>query len=198
MGGPLDSTCGGCLSRIALSEMRFVIEETPRGLSVTIPTPRNIFALLFLPVWFVGWALGEVSALRSLSGGGGKGPGSFLLVWLAFWTLGGVWAVLTFLRMLVGKERLELDGKVIRVRHEVFGIGPSKEYELRHVRGLRLANTGQVPIAWRAFAPGQGTIAFDYAAKTIRLGDGLEEAEAKQIISRLQQRYRFPSSASAV
>jgi hypothetical protein len=178
--------------------MRSIIEETPRGLKVTVPSPRNLFGLLFLPVWLVGWAFGEISALRALSSGRGEGPGSFLFVWLAFWSLGGAWALLTFLRMLLGKERLELDGEVIRVQHELFGIGRSKEYELRHVQALRVANAGQVPVGWRGFAPGHGAIAFDYGAQTVRIGDGLDEAEAKQIISRFQQRYRFPPSASAV
>jgi hypothetical protein len=100
--------------------------------------------------------------------------------------------------MLVGKERLDLDGDVLRHRHELLGLGRSKEYELRHVHGLRAAAAAGLPAAWRGLAPGQGTIAFDYGAKTIRVGDGLEEAEAAQIISRLQQRRRFAPTASAV
>jgi hypothetical protein len=190
------------VTRVAVPHMRSLVEETPRGLSVTMPAPRNTFALLFLPVWlvgWVGWAFGELSAIRSLVGGTSDEPRLFLLVWFAFWTLGGGWAVFTFLRMLVGKERIELDGEVIRLRHELFGIGRSSEYELRHVQNLRVAGAAAgMPMAWRGLTPGQGAIAFDYGAKTIRMGDGLEEAEARQIISRLQQRHRFAPTASAV
>lgn len=186
------------MTRVAVPQMRSLVEETPGGLSISMPAPRHPFALLFLPVWLVGWGFGELSAIRSLLAGTTNEPRLFLLVWLAFWTLGGGWAALTLLRMLVGKERLDLDGDVLRHRHELLGLGRSKEYELRHVHGLRAAAAAGLPAAWRGLAPGQGTIAFDYGAKTIRVGDGLEEAEAAQIISRLQQRHRFAPTASAV
>ncbi len=154
-----------------------------------VPAPRNLFALLFLPGWLVGWVLGEVVVIASLLAGGSRQP-LFLMVWLVFWTLGGGYAALMFLRMLVGKEHLELERDVFRVRQEVFGIGRSREYELRHVQNLRVSGT-RVPAPWRQFMAGQGTIAFDYGAKTIHIGDGLEEAEARQIITRMQERHRL-------
>ncbi len=36
---------------------------------------------------------------------------------------------------------------------------------------------------------GQGIITFDYGAKTFRFGSGLDEAEAKMILSEITQRY---------
>jgi hypothetical protein len=31
------------MSRMALPKMRSLVEETPRGINVTMPAPRNIF-----------------------------------------------------------------------------------------------------------------------------------------------------------
>ncbi len=39
---------------------------------------------------------------------------------------------------------------------------------------------------------GGGTIAFDYGAKTYRFGAQLEEAEAKQIIQAVRERFIVP------
>jgi hypothetical protein len=34
-----------------------------------------------------------------------------------------------------------------------------------------------------------GSIAFDYGARTFRFGSGVDEAEAKQILAEIQQKY---------
>ena len=183
------------MARVALPKMRSLVKETPRGVRVTMPAPRSIFSLLFLPLWLVAWAFGEVSVILFLAKGI-EGELGFVLVWLILWTLGGGFTLLTLLRMLAGKERLELEGDVMRHRYEIFGIGWSREYELRHVQNLRVASPGGgMPTAWLGFGEGGGLIAFDYGAKTIRAGDGLDEAEARQIIARLQQRHRFAPTA---
>ncbi len=36
---------------------------------------------------------------------------------------------------------------------------------------------------------GEGLIAFDYGARTFRIGSGVDEAEAKQVILIIQQRF---------
>ena len=41
---------------------------------------------------------------------------------------------------------------------------------------------------------GGGVIAFDYEARTIRFGAGLDEAEAKEVVTAITQRYRIQES----
>ncbi|HEX7512218.1 MAG TPA: hypothetical protein VF464_02505, partial [Candidatus Methylomirabilis sp.] len=87
---------------------RAIIEGGPEGLEIIIPAGRNLFAVVFLGVWLVGWLVGEVTAIAGLAGitsAGNVAADLFLLVWLTFWTIGGCFAAYTWLWMLAGKER---------------------------------------------------------------------------------------------
>jgi len=42
---------------------------------------------------------------------------------------------------------------------------------------------------------GGGPIAFDYGFKTVRLGSGVQDAEAREIVKELRSRYTFPETA---
>ena len=67
--------------------------------------------ILFMPVWLVGWAFGEVMAVATLLGGAGlvkvanpSAPTGFLLVWLVLWTAGGGLAFVAFAWNAFGRE----------------------------------------------------------------------------------------------
>ena len=70
---------------------RFQYEVTPDGARATIPARRNWFFLLFMSLWLVGWAFGELGAAHQLVSNDSAGleAKAFLIVWLAFWTFGG-------------------------------------------------------------------------------------------------------------
>ena len=50
------------------STRRAIIEGGPEGLEIIIPAGRNLFAVVFLGVWLVGWLVGEVTAIVGLAG----------------------------------------------------------------------------------------------------------------------------------
>ncbi len=155
-------------------------------LTITIPSHKQWVQLPFLIFWLMGWTFGELAALNDIFQHGFNGGGLFLFVWITFWTMGGVMALLTVLWILFGREIIVVDGRQsFTHRREILGLGWSKTYDPTRIQDLRTAppslpRSRQWP-GWQNY----GVIAFDYGAKTIRIGNSLEEAEAKQIIRTL-------------
>jgi hypothetical protein len=194
---------------------RCTIEALGESLRIVCPSRKHWFQVVFLGVWLVGWMFGEtmvggilLSGLigrflgRSPEGFGIDfsalhGVSLFMLVWFVGWTVGGAFALYAFLWQLAGKEIVLLSYSSIQVRRQVLGIGWTKEYLAEHVKNLRVSQMGYSEAGWSrsliAFGMVGGFIAFDYGAKTFRFGSGIDEAEAKQIVSVIQRcfsRYR--------
>jgi len=179
---------------------RAILGETPNGLKISIPSRKNPFMLIFLPVWLVGWAFGEFFVARTIvvPPGGSPAPILFLVVWLTFWTLGGAFAIYAFLWTAVGREVVLLRPDALVIRSQVFNLGRSREYDLNAIRNLRVAATPFNPFDFRSglqfWGIGGGLIAFDYGAGTIRFGSAVQEGEASDIVSNLKRRYPFAVS----
>jgi hypothetical protein len=170
---------------------RYTVEAAEQGLRASIPARRNWFILLFLMVWLGGWVFGEVSAASELLNPKGRGPSAFLAFWLAGWTLGGAFCAGTVLWQLAGREILLVTPSELTHRVEVFGLGWTRTYQKSEVKNFRATGYSNNPFTnQRAMFPpiggsGDGPIAFDYGARTIRLAPGLEEAEAKMLVREL-------------
>lgn len=100
----------------------------------------------FLGLWLIGWFAGEAFAIWMLGAGAwsfftgqppatGREPvtlgvavaaGLFLIFWLAFWTLGGVAAIWEFLRLLCGKDRIEVTTNSLNIDNG-YGLFHSKK-----------------------------------------------------------------------
>lgn len=169
------------------------VAETPDGLVVIVPARRNLFALCFLPLWLMGWALGEVLvSYKIFTAWPAEPPEMFLVVWLAMWTVGGAVALGLWLWMLVGKERVVLGYAVLSLSRHLLGFSRTRDYDLSRVTNLR---AGILPA--RAFGPRTpaqlrgltgGTLQFEYEGKTIRFGLALKEAEAKRLCATMLAR----------
>ncbi|MCW5649007.1 MAG: hypothetical protein KIS62_04615 [Ramlibacter sp.] len=173
---------------------RFTLETTEDGLRAIVPARRNLFVLLFMCVWLVGWAFGELQAIRELLSPSEKTPQLFLMVWLAGWTLGGVFALGTVVWQFAGREVIIVGSADLQHRVEALGVGRTKTYRLSEVKNLRATDYSTNPFINQAayFPPvtgsGFGPVAFDYGARTMRLAPVLEEAEAKLLVSKLSSR----------
>ncbi|HTM49574.1 MAG TPA: hypothetical protein VL285_12860 [Bryobacteraceae bacterium] len=169
--------------------------QTATGLEISIPPKRNPFLMIFLAAWLVGWGFGEVTAGREILLGKETTPTLFLAVWLTMWTLGGAFALYALLKMIGGRDVLLLRASTLLLKGEVFGLGRGREYELEHVRNLRVEGVTAWPNdmagAMRFWGIGGGPITFDYGSATVRWGAGLEEPEARQVIQELRARYPF-------
>ena len=153
------------------------VQDIPGGLSIGIPAPRQLFPMLFLPVWLVGWAFGELSAIADLLRSGAQDSPGFLMFWLVGWTLGGVGALAVFLWMLAGKQIIRLERGLLSVRWEVLGLGFGREYNVSDIANLRIAvgadlNPFSMSRAGDMWGYTGGPLVFDYGAHTIRIGIG--------------------------
>ena len=59
------------------------MDDSPDGLEIVLPAPRNWLVSGGFSVWLVGWTLGEVSALRGLLGHTPVSARGFLALGLA-------------------------------------------------------------------------------------------------------------------
>jgi len=84
---------------------------------------------------------------------------------------------------------------VLAIKRDLFGTGRARQYDLAHVKHLRVVTPSFNPFdfssALQFWGIGGGLIAFDYGAKTFRFGAGVEEAEAQGIVTRLKSRHAF-------
>jgi hypothetical protein len=153
---------------------------------VVIPARRHWPVLLLLAVWLTGWFFGETSALQRLLHPHERDGRGFMAFWLVGWTIGGALAASAFVWMLLGREVIVMDGRVLSLRSELLGLplGRERRYALSDVKDLRCSPLAQLPRSRRSV----GLIAFDYGAKTIRFAADVDEAEAKMIVSRLTAR----------
>lgn len=185
---------------------RAIVEELSEKLIITIPVKRNWFVFLFLTFWLCAWAMGEIAVLGSLLGGAGFAllkskeidPGAipaglFMLIWLCGWTVGGIFAIAIWLYQLKGKEIIVRDRQFISHKRDFVIYQRAKEYMNDHIQNLRVSATaGSIfnmspERALEFWGVGGGPLSFDYGAKTIRIGSGLDEAEAKPIIELLSK-----------
>jgi hypothetical protein len=181
------------------ADSRITIVDTSQGLRIVMPCRRSWFVILFLGFWICGWAVGEVTVSRQFLQGDAPPDGEvFMLTWLGVWTIGGLFAIYAWLWQMVGKEILTVHGQKFRTRRDIAGVGFDKDYDLVQMRDLRMQLSGFSPIdlssSLQLWGVGGGVIAFDYGARTYRFGAGLDEAEAKQVVTAIKQRYRIPES----
>jgi hypothetical protein len=186
--------------RIAPPGRRSSTRETSEGFEISIPAKRNILLMLFLAAWLVGWCFGEVFAAHELFLGTDNAPVMFLGAWLIGWTLGGGFALYAWLWMLRGREVVVLRLDTLLTKRDLWGVGRSKEYDLGHIKSVRVAPLSWNPYDWSGamqfWGIGGGPIAFDYGSQTVRLGSGVDEAEAREIVKELRSRHAFPEAAA--
>jgi hypothetical protein len=195
-----------CMAAIQPPVPRYRIEDDFTTLRITIPARRNWPIILFLGVWLMGWAVGEVFVGATLFGGlyavltgqpqaadalGGQSGGLFMIVWLTLWTAGGGFALFTWLWNVAGKEIAFVDGDSLTIKKAVLGVGRSRRYAAAYVDRLRASGTqGDTQVPWT------GGLTFDYGGSTVQFGAGLNQAEARQVLERIAD--RFPSLTRGV
>lgn len=84
--------------------------------------------------------------------------------------------------MLAGKDTVSIQPPTLGLKRTILGIGWWREYDLNQVRNLRVWASNR-----RRAGIEVGRIAFDYGFKTFRFGDGVESAEAEEIVRELKR-----------
>ncbi|WP_119270678.1 hypothetical protein [Taklimakanibacter deserti] len=172
---------------------RAVIEHDGTGLRITIPAATQAFGVIFMGLWLTLWAVGELAAARQLWNDGLlQNPKAGLIIWFVAWTLGGGWMIYALLWQLVGKEVIELNSTSLKQVKQISLLSRSREYAVAKITNIRLAPPapkyirGKYVIQTQSFEA--GAIAFDYGHSTCHLGQGLDEADARHVISEMRKR----------
>ncbi|MFT4250930.1 MAG: hypothetical protein QM608_00390 [Caulobacter sp.] len=178
----------------AAGKARFEIDRDD-GQTIRIRASRQIFPLLFLPVWLVGWTAGGIAAIHQLL----TEFEPFIAFWLCAWVLGWAFAAVTFAWMIGGVETL----RVVQGDLEAAMIcGPwsrRKLYQGALVRALRPSSQDPMLTRFQFGGPfamkAMGAIQFSYGARSVRVAQGLDETEARLVVEHLLK--RLPASAAA-
>ncbi|WP_460711549.1 hypothetical protein [Lysobacter terrae] len=170
---------------------RASVTNEPDGLQIVIPSRKNVFAIIFLLIWLCFWFFGESSAIRDLSNPKSESSG-FTAIWLAAWTAGGCFALLSWLWTVAGREVLKFGSGRFTHRRAIGPVGWTKTYEIAHVKEMRAVPApafGSRGNGFNSMGLTGGQIAFDYGSRTINIGNGIDEAEAKALIEQVRRRY---------
>lgn len=176
--------------KVEVGKGRGQVERTATGLKITIPAKRNIFVVLFLGFWLIGWSFGEVAVLIQVFSAE-KAPKIFLFAWLGGWTVGGVFAIYAWLWNIKGKEIINITRSELQHIHQLPIYKRSKEYDLSSITNLR-AQEQNISIfgsrnGMEFWGISGGSIAFDYGRSTHKFGAQLDQAEAAHIINEIKQ-----------
>lgn len=190
---------------VKLSPARYTIEDLGDSLKITIPSRKHWFSIPFCFLWLAAWAFGEIVTSSGLIRAAfilSSAPSATRSVYiclslgwlfLGVWTVYGAFVLYALLWQLLGKEIVEVSSQSIQVRRQVLGLGRLKEYLAEHIKNLRISPMGHNKLgrsSIRSFLGLAGSlVTFDYGAKTFRFGSRADEAEAKQILTAIQQRF---------
>jgi hypothetical protein len=117
----------------------------------------------------------------------------FFTIWFVIWNLLGGFLLYNLLWQLIGREEIQITNQSITISQVILGYKRSKEYLAEHIKDLDIAWASMQDLIFRRMSvplvANFGMIAFDYGARTFKFAGGIEEAEAKQIIAEIQQKY---------
>jgi hypothetical protein len=172
-----------------LAEARFRIEQTADGEQIKIKAARQIFPMLFLPIWLTGWTIGGITAITALF----TNFQPFLLFWLMGWAVGWVAVAGTLAWMFTGSETLRLIGSDLEVAHHAVGFTRRWLYQGGQIRNLSVAPQPAWPFRFNWQVPfvvpdRTGSVKFNYGARTYYAAPGLDDTEGQMIVERLLKR----------
>jgi len=171
---------------------RATVSDARRGFSIEIPPKRNWFVIIFMTGWLGGWLMGEIFALgtifRAIHGQDTSFGSFFVLFWLIAWTAGGFFAFKSLLWMIAGKEIIIFNDDALTVDKKGALFYTRKTYNLREVKNfdINIISRFNGPFgnnnssSWTL--NGEGIFKFDYGLKTIKMGEGLDEAEGRYLL----------------
>ncbi len=159
-------------------------------MQITIPSLKKWTTIISLALWLALWSvLGGFIATREVFSGK---AGVFWIFWFSLWVVSEIASVYAMLWLLLGQERIEVAPDSLAIRQAILGIGGPAVYARELIRRMRVAAAGRVaPYAISfdgiSLSKGTGLIASDYLDQTIRMGIGVDEAEARAIVGEIER-----------
>lgn len=169
------------------SPQRITINESPPGLEIVISSSRNPTITMAYPILIILWGVVAYSILSSYLDNENGSDKSALLVGLAICFLFSALIIHSWIFNLVGKERILINQKNISIKLDIYGFGITRKYDLRHVSKFRPEERRG---SFTPFLPGHyRKIVFNYKDDTCGFGVFHNEAEAQDIINKLQMHH---------
>lgn len=177
-----------------VAKERFTIERTLHGEQIRIRAPRQIFVMLFLPIWLVLWTFGGVAAVYALV----THFELFILFWLCGWAVGWIAAAGSLAWMFAGSETITVVGSDVEIAHHALGLSRRWLYQGSQISHLSATAQPAWPFHfnWQlpfVRLPRNGSVKFNYGPRTIYAAPGLDEGEARMIIANIAK--KLPASA---
>lgn len=169
-----------------VAKARFTVEQTDDGEQISLKAKRQIFPMLFLPVWLAGWTAGGLATINQIL----DQFEPFLAIWLCGWAVAWIAVVASLAWLFAGSETLRAVRSDLEIAQRALGLSRRWSYQGTQIRNLRVADQQPGPFRSGFQIPflrlgREGSIKFDYGARTIYAAPGLDEAEAKMVIERL-------------
>lgn len=164
------------------------------NLIISIPPKRNIFFIGFVSVFAVLY-FGMCLVFMITALFDNNMPKAIVAFMLLFWL---VTATITFRFLtwyLFGREVITIDTNVVEIKKKKLLFSKPKVYDLRECRDFRAVDnpntfgTFNTPMMSLFKSGSTGAIAFDYGMQTVKIGAGIDEAEAKHIINKYKDRF---------
>ena len=174
--------------------------EGAYGPEILIPVQRNWPLIVLMPLWLGVWTTGIAGvAGEVVSGRARDGEVVVFELWMVAAVLGAGAVAYAWLWNAIGREVVGLRPGVLVIRRDVAGLGLSREFSLADVRNLRVSSPPSDASRWvppLRFGRDPGVIAFDHGARTVRFGDGIDEAEASLVVAEMGLRPGIERSAA--
>ncbi len=180
---------------------RTTICEDGDALKITIPSGRQWFATYFSSFGFLIMSVMSFGELFEIILHENTTETWINILFLIISSVGTVVLGYTLIWRLAGREILTVGPDLMALRRYPTLFWRTKVFRADKVRGLRATFFFLVFSPWQEIKFSDlwginiGPIAFDYGAKTYRFGAGIDEAEAKQIVSLIKS--RFPALGEA-
>ena len=189
---------------------RYTINRLGNGIQVILPSKKNYLRISWYGLWLLVWLtifLGGSTVLTlvaveaaSIARSAKTDPSgnsvlwilcSFAIVPLAILLSIGGGVLYSFLWQILGREIITVDSQGLTVMRQILGWKRQSDYARNDILDLRVSTPQRVkqfiPATLFQHLSGQhGMIAFDYGAKTFRFGLDIDEAEAKQIATKIR------------
>jgi hypothetical protein len=174
---------------------RISLDQGLNGTLLRIPSKKD-WKILFIAAWLAFWLAAPFSlmlrAFHSLAQP--KSTDWFSLLWGVGWIFGIWFAVSSLVWSLGGIEFLRLTPSEIELTRSVFGVVFKRRLTpTREVRNLRYTLHSSSSRRYRL-----GCICYEDNQGTVRVGAGLDDAEALAIIDQMLVVYAFPKKDKAL
>ena len=159
-----------------------------------IPSRQSSAQVPYLLIWLIVCLFGCLTAVSTLNRVS-LGRHLFMLAWVIFWMTSGLFAITTLLWLLFGEEVIVLSDEQLSIKRQIFGVGKTKSFDTGRINDFRVLSHpaaptvcnshrgNQIPLLWKMTGP----MTFAYDTQTYRFGDGVDKAEAQQIVTEIQK-----------